>query len=159
MLVERGFHRVGAVLMVALLMSGAAWAAGTSGADAAKARNEHMKALGASVKPLVDQLKTDTPDIAVVKASTAKIAIAGTQLPAWFPKGSGPESGAKTRALPEIWTDAAGFAAAEKTFTAESAKLDGLAKAGDLNGVKAQFALVGAACQGCHKKYRDPEKS
>ena len=159
MLVEQGFRRIGAVVTLALLMSGAALAAGPSGADAAKARGEHMKALGASVKPLVDQMKTDAPDMAVVKASSAKIAVAGAQLPTWFPKGSGPDSGAKTRALPEIWTDATGFAAAEKTFTAESAKLDSLAKAGDINGVKAQFAVVGAACQGCHKKYRGPEKS
>ena len=82
------------------------------------------------------------------------IAEASQHLPQQFPAGSGPESGAKTDAKPEIWSDAAGFAAAAKALQDESAKLVALVDAGDAAGARTQAGAVGQSCGGCHQKYR-----
>jgi cytochrome c556 len=151
--------RAGWVGLAGTLCATVAFAAALSGADAAKDREAHMKALGGSAKALGDQLKSGTPDAAVVKTEAAKIAQLATAMPTWFPKGSGPESGAKTRALPLIWTDAAGFAAAQQSFAAETAKLNAAAASGDMAAVGGQMRPVFGACKGCHDKYRGPEVS
>lgn len=132
-------------------------AAPMSGADAAKDRITHMKSLGASAKAMGDQLRSGAPDAVVVKTEAAKVAQLAAAMPTWFPKGSGPESGAKTRALPVIWTDAAGFAAAQQAFATEAGKLNTAAAAGDMAGVGGQMRPVFGACKGCHDKYRGPE--
>jgi cytochrome c556 len=144
-----------AVLFV--MAAGVAVAAGVSGADAAKAREDHMKALGGAAKALGDQLRSGAPDPAVVKVQAAKIAALANEMPTWFPRGSGPESGARTRALPAIWTDAAGFSAVQHGFAAEAVKLNAAAAAGDMAGVGAQMRNVGGACKTCHDKFRGPE--
>ena len=141
------------------LFAGAAFAAALSGADAAKDRVTHMKALGAAAKALGDQMKSGSPDAAVVKSEAAKVAQLASAMPTWFPKGSGVESGAKTRALPLIWTDAAGFASAQQTFAGEAGKLNAAAATGDMAGVGAQMRPVFGACKGCHDKFRGPEVS
>jgi len=142
---------------VIVLVAGAAMGAAISGADTAKAREGNMKALGGAAKALGDQLKSGTPDAAIVKAQAAKVAQLADAMPTWFPKGSGPASGVKTRALPAIWTDGAGFAAAQHAFAVEAGKLNSLAAAGDMAGVGAQMRNVGGACKSCHDKYRGPE--
>jgi cytochrome c556 len=152
---RKGLARSAAAL--ALLLVPINLAAATSGTDAVKSRTEHMKALGASAKSLGDQLRSSTPDASVVKAETAKIAAAAAALPTWFPRGSGPETGAKTRALPAIWTDAPGFAVARKSFLIEADKLDAAAATGNMAATGAQMKPLFGACKGCHDKYRGPE--
>jgi len=76
------------------------------------------------------------------------------QAPSWFPKGSGPEAGVKTAAKAEIWTDAAGFAAAASKLADETAKLQQVAAGGDIEAMRAQARAVGGACNTCHDKYR-----
>ena len=68
------------------------------------------------------------------------------------------ESGVKTDAKAEVWSDAAGFAAASNKFQVEASRLQLLAIAGDLPGMKGQARAVGGSCKGCHDKYRVPEK-
>ncbi len=144
-------------LAATIALTATASAAGLSGAAAVKDRQTHMKALGAAAKALVDQIKSDSPDMAVIKDATAKLNLGAQGLPHWFPAGSGPEAGVKTRALPVIWTDQPGFAAAAQTFATEAAKLNTLAQAGDLAGVRGQVSAVGGACDACHKKFRAKE--
>lgn len=151
--------RLAGLAAVAALVAGTALAAGLSGADAAKARGEHMKALSAAVKALGDQMKSGAPDKAVVKSEAAKIAAAADALPTWFPPGSGPETGAKTRALPIVWRDLADFTADGKKLVAAVATLNAAAAAGDLAGVTAAIHPALAACKGCHDKFRAPEKT
>jgi cytochrome c556 len=146
-----------ALTAVLVLGATASLAAGLSAADAIKARHDHFKEMGGAAKMLGDQFKSGAPDAAIVKAQSAKLAQTAATLPTWFPAGTGPESGVKTRALPLIWTDKAGFSAAAKTLAAETAKLNTLAASGDMAGAGAQMQAVGAACGGCHKKYRAPE--
>ena len=130
----------------------------TPGGKAAWARHDNFKAQGAAFKAILDELKKDTPDQAVLTSNATKLKVSSTALPSWFPKGSGPESGVKTDAKAEVWSDAAGFAAAANKFQIEASKLQQLATAGDVAGMKAQSRVVGGTCKGCHDKYRVPEK-
>ncbi|MFI4976408.1 MAG: c-type cytochrome [Caulobacterales bacterium] len=146
-----------AVAVAISLAATAGVAAGLSGADALKDRQTHMKGMGAAAKALVDQVKSDNPDMGVIKDAAGKLNAGAQALPNWFPGGSGPETGLKTAALPVIWTDQADFAAAAKNLAAETAKLNTVAQAGDLPAVKADTMAVGGACGACHKKFRAKE--
>lgn len=130
----------------------------TAGGKAAWARHDNFKAQGATFKAILDELKKDAPDQALLSANATKLKASSTALPSWFPKGSGPESGVKTDAKAEVWSDAAGFAAAANRFQLEASKFQELAAAGDVAGMKAQSRAVGGTCKGCHDKYRVPEK-
>jgi cytochrome c556 len=73
-------------------------------------------------------------------------------MPSLFPKGS--ETGGNTKALPEIWSDMAGFQKAAADLGVEAGKLAVAAKAGDADAVAALVKPIGDACGACHKTYR-----
>lgn len=118
------------------------------------ARQAHFREQNAAVKALNDELKKDPPDKAAIAADATRIKSSAAALPTWFPKGSGPETGLKTAAKAEIWTDAEGFAAAATQLQTAAAKLGEVAMTGDLEAINAQDRAVGAACGACHTKYR-----
>ncbi|MDR3509652.1 MAG: cytochrome c [Caulobacteraceae bacterium] len=69
----------------------------------------------------------------------------------------GPETAkttVKTEALAVIWTDAAGFRAAQTKFIGAVNALDAVAANGAPDVVAQKIADVGASCGGCHKVYR-----
>lgn len=107
----------------------------------------HMGATAMIVKGEVDRPAAD------VAGHAKAMAAIGSFLTTMFPKGSGPEMG-ETRALPAIWTDAAGFEKAATTFTEAATKLAAVAETGDMDAIKAQFGAVGKSCGGCHKQFR-----
>lgn len=63
-------------------------------------------------------------------------------------------SGEKSRALPEIYSNAAKFKAAQDAFQANAAKLAAAAKGGDEAAIKAAIGAVGKDCSGCHDAFR-----
>lgn len=130
----------------------------TAAGQAAYHRHENFKAQGAAFKGILDELKKDSPDMKLLAGNSTKLKTLASQLPTWFPKGSGVESGMKTDAKAEVWTDAAGFASAANRLQVETSKLQALGAAGDLAGFKGQVRAVGGACKNCHDKYRVPEK-
>jgi len=155
----------GAVLAAGLLVAAGAALAhdegsipNTPGGKAAAARHQNFKQLGGAFKAIADELKKDSPDKAVIAASAQKAKALAGGLPTWFPKGSGPESGVKVEAKPEIWADPNGFAAAAARLQAETTKLAQVADAGDMAAIKAQFGATGGACKNCHDKFRVPDK-
>lgn len=91
-------------------------------------------------------------DVKTLEAPAKAIQRFAALMPGLFPKGS--DTGGNTKALPAVWSDAAGFAKAAATLGETAGKLSELAKAGDAEGVDAQIKLVGAACGACHKDYR-----
>lgn len=107
----------------------------------------HVRPLGAMVK---GQMPFDQAEFfrnADIVADMSKIA------PHAFPAGS--DTGAKTRAKPEIWSDAAGFKKVMDNFQAEAAKLAEVAKtATSVDQVRGQFGALGKACAACHDNYR-----
>jgi cytochrome c556 len=88
----------------------------------------------------------------LVAGSAKAMAAWAAVIPSMFPKGT--ETGDNTKALPAIWSDAAGFKADADKFGAASMKLADLAKEGNLEAVAAQVKIVGEACGACHKAYR-----
>ena len=73
---------------------------------------------------------------------------------AMWPQGSdntGPMKG-KTRAKPEAWTTWPAIAENSEALKKAAAAMQ--ANAGSLEGIRANIGAVGAACKGCHEKYR-----
>jgi cytochrome c556 len=62
--------------------------------------------------------------------------------------------GEKTKAKPEVFSDAAKFKAAAEQLEAATAKLGAVARAKDEAGVRASFGAVAKACGGCHDTFR-----
>lgn len=148
-------RRTGLALMVGLALAVAAGGAlAKTVAEVIAERQAGYKQMGGAFKAIADETKKDAPDMALILKSATTVNTISKKIPHWFPKGSGPESGVKTKALPEIWTDWKTFAAADKNLQAQSAKLMTLAKAGDVAGVKGQFGATGGACKSCHDKFR-----
>jgi cytochrome c556 len=131
----------------------------TPGGKAAYVRHENFKKQGAAFKAINDELRKGDPDKALIAKNAATLKALTAQLPTWFPKGSGPESGFKTDAKPEVWADAAGFQAAVNRLQVEASKLNQVAAGGDINAVKGQVRATGGACKNCHDKFRVPEKT
>lgn len=146
---------IGAAAILAA-MSGAGWAA-TSAANIIHARQAGYKQLGGAFKALSDQLNSPNPDKVQVAALSKRVNDIAPKIANWFPAGSGPEAGVKTRAKAEIWTRGAEFQADAKALTDETAKLAALGAAGDIAAAKAQFKVVGGKCGSCHTPFREKE--
>jgi cytochrome c556 len=147
-------------LALALVVGLAAGGTALAAVDAAKVEHDRLesyKKIGGAFKAISDQLKADKPDTGAIAAQAHAVHDLAAQIPSWFPAGSGPEAGIKTRAKAEIWTDKAAFATAAKGLETESAKLETIARGGDLDAIKAQFKATGGACKTCHDKFRGPE--
>ena len=125
-----------------------------SPAGVVKARQQGLKTLGAAFKTIRDELRGDSPDAAKIRIAAADITHAASAIGKWFPAGTGPDSGVKTDARPEVWTDAAGFAAAQDTFVREANKWAQLGNSTDASAWKEGAASLGRSCKGCHDKYR-----
>ena len=133
-------------------------ASASPGGKAVLARQAHYKELGKAFGGLNAELRKDAPDKGAAAAAATSVNTLAQALPSWFPKGSGPEAGVKTAAKAEVWTDAAGFATAVAKLQGETAKLQEVATAGDLDALKAQVKATGGACKNCHDQYRAPEQ-
>jgi cytochrome c556 len=129
---------------------------GMSARQTVEARALHMKDLGGSFKAVRDQTAQEPPNLSLVQIATKEVEFASQELPSWFPAGTGPETGLKMRAFAEIWTDEANFAAAANEFRTQAKRLNELAQAGDLAGVREQTRAVRKTCGGCHDSYRAP---
>ena len=125
-----------------------------SAAEVVKARQQGLKSLGAAFKVIRDELKGDSPDATKIRKASADITQAASAIGKWFPAGTGPDSGVKTDAKPEIWTEAAGFASAQDSFVREANKWAQLGNGTDASAWKEGAASLGQSCKGCHDKYR-----
>jgi cytochrome c556 len=138
-----------------LAQAGFAVAEDQSVAEIIKTRQHNLKdIIGKDAKEISDQLKSGAPDKAVVAADAAAIAKTLKDLPTWFPKGSGPESGIKTAAKPEIWAQPDDFRKAYDTAQAAADKFVQVAATGDASAETTAFMSLGMSCGGCHKPFR-----
>ncbi len=143
-------HALIAGLAIALT-AGAALA--YDAASQIKDRQAGMKQIGGNMKGLYETLSGDK-DPAKLKAHAANINNLARQVPSWFPAGTGPSSGEKTKAKAEVWTDPAGFKAASAEFATQAARLNAAAQAGDAAKVQEAFGAVRGTCKSCHDKYQ-----
>jgi cytochrome c556 len=123
--------------------------------DVVTARQACMKANGKSMGTFVPIMKGEAAfDAKAVADAIAASNAACAGWAGWW--GAGMEKGetVASRAKPEIWTDAAGFAAAGEAYGKAMA---GVAAATDEASFKAAFPALGAACQGCHEKFQAPK--
>lgn len=119
--------------------------------DAIKARQDGMKALGGQMKAIGAMAKGETPfDAAKAAAAFKVIADAAPKMVGLFPDNS--MTGGDTAALPAVWSNKAGFAAAAKKMqdaaTAAQASATDAAKLGEA------MKAVGGTCAGCHTDFR-----
>jgi len=127
---------------------------GMTAREVAEARALHMKDLGGSFKSVRDQLKTDEPNLTLVRIAAQEVQYASADLPSWFPAGTGPEIGIEMQARPNVWTDAERFAQLAEEFRQAAGGLSSAAQGSDLVAMREGAGRVGGTCKGCHDDYR-----
>jgi cytochrome c556 len=91
-------------------------------------------------------------DVKPLEVPASAIAKWAAVIPSMFPKGT--ETGGNTKALPEIWSDQAGFQKIALALGSAATKLAADAKAGETDAVAADTKALGEQCGACHKAYR-----
>ena len=77
-----------------------------------------------------------------------------TEIPTWFPEGSGPQDGYDTDALAAIWEERAKFDAIAEDFAPKAAALQTAVASGEMSAVGAAFRETGGTCKRCHDSFR-----
>ena len=126
-------------------------------ADLIHERQAHYKQMGAAMKGINDQLHSAAPSVDAIRQGSRVILTYAPQLLTWFPRGTGPEAGVRTRALPEIWSDSRNFHRAGAVVLVAARSLDAAAQRGDIDAIRAAVPQVAHACGNCHDTYRAPE--
>ncbi|HET7604714.1 MAG TPA: cytochrome c [Sphingomicrobium sp.] len=116
-------------------------------------RHEGMEGMGKATKAIGRELKSDSPDLGVIRESARKITDFAPRSAVLFPPGTGPDVG-KTGAKPEIWQNAQDFAAKDADFQRAAQAFGTAVSSGELTAIKAKFADLGNTCKACHDKYR-----
>lgn len=119
-----------------------------------EARQGQLKKMGKAFKAISDQLKADSPDVAQIQTAAAVVPKESATMVDWFPEGTGPEAGVKTKALPVIWENKADFNTKVVAMRDAAALLDSAAQTGDVAAIGAAFQTTGGTCKACHDKYR-----
>ena len=119
------------------------------------ARQLGMKQVGQNFKAINDQVRSGSPDAAVVRASARQLAGLAAKVPGWFPAGTGPDTGIKTAAKAEIWTRAANFKSEAAAFTAATRGLAAAAaRSSDPRVLEPHIRRVGGTCKSCHTTFK-----
>jgi cytochrome c556 len=120
-------------------------------AEAVKARQDLMKSLFPNhYRAFIQVARGESTDIASLPEKARAASADVRKIPSLFPPGTGREAVPTTRAKPEIWSQRADFEATAAKLVEETDKLGQIAARGNLDEVKAQVAVVGQACAGCH---------
>jgi cytochrome c556 len=120
-------------------------------------RQEGMEGMGKATKAIGRELKSDSPDLGVIRESAKKITDFAPRSAVLFPPGTGPDVG-KTGAKPEIWQSPQDFAAKDADFQRAAQAFGAAVSSGDPTAIKAKFADLGNTCKACHDKYRSKMK-
>lgn len=120
--------------------------------DAVKYRKAAFTVMGAHFGRVGAMANGKVPFDAKVAADNMAVVEAMSKLP-WAGFVPGTDKG-DTRALPEIWTEAADFKAGADKLQIEVSKLAAATKTGNLEAVKTAFGAVGQTCKACHDDYR-----
>jgi len=116
-----GFGRIAAAAFLVLGFAVVEVAAGPAEIAQIKPRQDKLRDMGGALKAINDEIKKgkiDWDNTVIPNARTIKDRSA--YLLNWFPKGSGPETGKKTYALPAIWQKNDDFQKLGKAAQAEA---------------------------------------
>ena len=120
--------------------------------DAIKYRKAGMTLQAAHFGRVAGMASGKIPFDAKAAADNAEIANRLSKLPfAGFVDGT--DKG-DTKAEPKIWAERDKFNAAASKMQEEMAKLNVIAKSGDIDTIKAAAGDTGKACKACHDNYR-----
>jgi cytochrome c556 len=126
-------------------------------ADIVKSRIAGYREIGAAYKAINDQLSSGAPEPYLLQVSAREIVNGTRNQYRWFPAGSGPKPGIKTRAKAAIWSQPAKFKTLQDGFAAKAVALAAATKGGDAARVQAAVRELGGACKACHTVYREEE--
>jgi cytochrome c556 len=146
-----------AAALAGIVTAAAAQNRASHAADTIRMRQANYKQMGAAMKGINDQIRGGAPAIDAIRGGSRTILRHAPNVLRWFPRGTGPESGIRTRARPEIWSDHAGFTRAGATLLVAAQRLDAAARGGDIAAIRAAVPPVARACGSCHDSYRAPE--
>jgi cytochrome c556 len=135
----------------ACVMAFSAVAAGTAN-DAVLARQTALKSIGKTFKE-IHGISDIGAQRALLVSDAAKLKTLAPQPWSYF----GPETAnttAKNEALPVIWSDPAGFKAAQSKMITAVNELDAVAATGTPAVVGRKIAAVGDSCGACHRAFR-----
>ena len=158
MLSSVAFTRVAGIAIVLSVTATAIVTAAPADVAMIKSRQEKLRDMGSALKQIDDELKRRSPDWEnVIQPNVQVLHDRSPFLMKWFPKGSGPEAGAKTYALPAIWQKGDDFAKVARAMVAESQKLEQVFTKKDAGEMRAQVVALGKTCKSCHDGYRSPD--
>ena len=120
--------------------------------DAIKYRKSALFVMGQHFGRVAAMANGKVPFDAKAVADNAEIATAMSKLP-YVAFIEGTDKG-DTKAEPKIWTEMDKFKAAAAKMQDEMAKLNVVAKGGNLDAIKAQVGETGKSCKACHDAYR-----
>ncbi len=140
---------------VALSTAGVASAADAPTAiDIIAARQAGQALMQGSFTGMDQAAKNKTPNVKPFGFAAHALILWEPVFQTMFPAGT--EHGEKTRALPAIWSDRAGFQKAGQNLMNAAAKVEAAAKAGDQAAFAQDVHALGEACVACHKEFRAP---
>ena len=126
-------------------------------ADDVRIRVAGLREMGAAFKAVKDGLATSSPQTMLIQMSARQLVTSSRDQYKWFPVGSGPQPGLKTRAKSDIWADPAKFKQAQDALAAQAVTFQATAATGDVGAIRAQFAKLGQTCKSCHDDFRSEE--
>jgi cytochrome c556 len=144
-----------AAVLAVVIGSGAAMA--LDAPAAIKERQDYYKDIGKSMKGIVEELKSASPNVVTIQKYSAAIDTAAPKAPSFFAAGTGPEAGVKTGAKADIWQKPAEFKKDADEFAAAAHALNVAAQSGDVGAVKDATGKLGETCKGCHQTFREKE--
>ena len=122
-----------------------------------QARHRQFRAMGAAMKGLTDQLKSNPPSMIKIVQYAGALDALGPHVGEWFPLGTGPEDNVATHAKAGVWKNPDLFRRDAQALAASTHNLAQMAKAGSAPAIRAAAVRVGHACQTCHTAFREPE--
>jgi cytochrome c556 len=131
---------------------------GITAANAYDIRHERYEEMGDSMKAISRELKGSAPDVGRIQREAATLATLASQIPTWFPDGSGPDASPKTRAKAEIWSNPEGFRQAHESYLRQTESFKRVADGGDIEQIRAAAQELGKSCSNCHDDFRGPER-
>lgn len=146
------------VIVIAALTMVSAPVLAQAAANQIAVRHKAYEGMGDAFKKITDELRNSSPNKAVMQTAVKTIDDMARRQYSLFPAGSGPESGVKTLAKAEIWSQPAKFKAAQDKFAAEAASFSKLVAAGDAAKIGNGAKSLGATCKGCHTDFRAEKK-
>lgn len=122
-----------------------------------KERQDNFEEMGDSFKAIMDNMKTGTPDLAMIADKAKIINTNAGKITGHFPEGTSIADGFDTEALPAIWEKPEEFAVAADRAVSVSADFVAAAESGDTAATGEAAKAMGGACKNCHDQFREED--